>query len=159
MNENEKILWMKQALLLAKQAREINEVPVGAVLVREGQIIGQGFNRRILTGKTTAHAEIEALESYNLKSKEWRVFPGTSLFVTVEPCLMCTGALLWARVDCIYFGCADPKSAGIHQVKNLIDEGVFDHRFELIEGGVLEKECSDEIKDYFVELRKRKKAK
>src|SRR5580692_3781938 len=90
--------WMKAALTQASSTLPFDEVPVGAVLICDGKIIGEGANRRETTQRTVAHAEIIALESYSKSARSWRVPPGTSLYVTVEPCLMCTGALLWARV-------------------------------------------------------------
>ncbi|MBI4406138.1 MAG: nucleoside deaminase [Deltaproteobacteria bacterium] len=147
--------WITFCIELAKNAREQDEVPVGAILVNSDQIIGQGYNCRESVGRTVAHAEIMALEDYSRSSGKWRVDPGTSLYVTCEPCLMCTGALLWARVENIYFGCPDPKQAGIGRVLTMIKNGTFDHRFSTVSGGILKETCAALLSDYF--LMKRKK--
>jgi len=149
--------WMDHAYELAVGAGRRDEVPVGAVLVnKDGEAIGVGANNRERSGRTIAHAEILALEDYSKRYSQWRVPPGTSLFVTVEPCLMCTGALLWARVDQVYFGCPDPKNAGLQRLMPLIRGGVFDHAFSEIRGGVLGGRCSQLLSGYF--RRKRRAA-
>jgi tRNA(adenine34) deaminase len=140
---------MARALALAAEAATRDEVPVGAVLVREDLIIGEGSNRREETHRTVAHAEIEALEDYSRRTGEWRLPPGTSLYVTAEPCLMCTGALIWARVENIYYGCSDPRGAGLLRIWPLIQQGVYDHRFQKVESGILEAECAEVLKAYF----------
>ncbi len=151
--------WMRRALALGEKAAQAGEVPVGAVLVAEDKIIGEGFNSRLSSSRTIAHAEVMALEDYNARSGLWRAFPGTSLVVTVEPCLMCTGALLWARIDSIYYGCPDNKNAGLVRVKPLIGEGVYDHRFKLVQDGVLKEEAQDLISSFFSQVRLEKKQK
>lgn len=145
--------FMRAALELAKEAEALDEVPIGAVLVVEGEIVAKGFNRRETRGLTRAHAEIEALEELNLASRSWRLPPGTSLYVTMEPCLMCTGAMLWARLDYLYYGCADTKNAGLARVLPWIAEGVFDHRFKSITAGVLAQECAQTVSGYFQKKR------
>ena len=151
--------FMQLALWLAKKAAEDDEVPIGAVLVHEGEVIGEGYNRRERCGKTTGHAEIEALEDYNRRTGQWRLPSGTSLFVTVEPCMMCTGALLSARVSKVFYGAPDPKGAGLSLFQPLIDQGIFDHRFEEVGGGVLGEECSQLISSYFQQKRAQKSKK
>lgn len=151
--------FMQLALGLAKRAEEEDEVPIGAVLVHEGKVIGEGYNRREKSGKTTGHAEIEALEDYNRRTGQWRLPHGTSLFVTVEPCMMCTGALLSARVSKIFYGGPDPKGAGLSLFQSLIDSGTFDHRFEEVVGGVLKDQCSLLISNYFQQKRAQKSSK
>ena len=148
--------WMSQAYELACSAERRDEVPVGALLVLNGEIIGIGANCRERTHRTSAHAEISAIEDYSQRQGQWRVPPGTSLFVTTEPCLMCTGALLWARVDNIYYGCSDPRSAGLERVLPLVRNGIYDHRFREVRGGILAERCSKLISSYF--RRKRKPA-
>ena len=150
---------MQQALKLAQKAASLDEVPIGAVLVHTGKIIGEGYNVREKNGKTTGHAEIEALEDYNRKTGEWRLPLDTSLFVTIEPCMMCTGALLSARVARVFYGAPDPKGAGLSSFQEMIEKGVFDHRFEQVEGGVLKEECSHLISEYFKEKRAQRSAK
>lgn len=140
---------MTRALALAAQAREIDEVPIGALLTVGDEILAEGYNLRERSQRTCSHAELEALESYNKKSNSWRLPPNTTLYVTVEPCLMCTGALLWARLDHLVYGCADTKNAGLERVASLIESGVFDHRFKSTTRGVLAAECSDAISSYF----------
>jgi tRNA(adenine34) deaminase len=140
---------MTKALELARVAGERDEVPVGAVLVHDGQIIGSGANERESSGRTVAHAEVLALESYSARTGQWRVPVGTSLYVTVEPCLMCVGALIWARVDTIFYGCGDPRRAGLTTLRPLIEAGTYDHRFKHIEGGINEEECATLMKDFF----------
>jgi len=146
--------WMQSAFELALQAAEKDEVPVGAILVCNDEIIGAGANARESKAKTVAHAEIQALEDYNQRVSSWRLPADSSLYVTVEPCLMCTGALLWARVTNIYFGCADTKDAGLRRVLPLVEDGTLDHRFSKIEGGVLEEQCSKLMSGYFASKRK-----
>ncbi len=141
--------FMERALHLAGLAAEKDEVPVGALLVRDHQVIGEGFNLRESSQRTLSHAELMALESYNRKHSQWRVPPETSLFVTAEPCLMCTGALLWARVDRIYYGCRDTKNAGISRIWDLIQTGVYDHRFAEVRGGILADRCASLLSGYF----------
>ncbi|NBX83283.1 nucleoside deaminase [bacterium] len=151
--------FMLAALSLAEEARVLDEVPIGAVLVHEGRVIGKGHNLRETSGRTTAHAEIQALEDYNQRTKEWRLPAGTSLFVTIEPCMMCTGALLWARLDNLYFGAPDPKGAGLSLFTNLIQQGLFDHKLSEMQGGVLRESCSGLLSSYFKNKRSRRAAK
>lgn len=149
--------WMEQAFALATAAaRTHGEVPVGALLVRDSKVIATGTNERLRSERTTAHAEIMALEKYNAQSGHWRCEPGTILVVTTEPCLMCTGALLWARVDEIYYGCDDPRGAGLRRVQPLIVDGVYDHRFSLVQGGVLGGRCGDLMTGFFAQMRTKK---
>lgn len=140
---------MKTALELARRAGLGDEVPVGAVLVHGGRIVGQGANARERSARTVAHAEVEALEDYSRQTGQWRVPPGTTLYVTVEPCLMCVGALIWARVDTVRFGCADPRRAGLLTLLPQIEAGVFDHRFKSVEAGLEQVECAQLMKDFF----------
>ncbi len=140
---------MLQALALAQTAGDHDEVPVGAILVANGHTLSQGFNTREHSGKTLGHAELVALENYNAREKSWRLPPDTALFVTVEPCLMCTGALLSARLTHLYYGAADTKNAGITRIRPLIDSGVFDHRFTTVTGAIREPECAALLSAYF----------
>lgn len=145
--------WMEEAILLAEEARLKDEVPVGALLIHEGRIIGRGMNLRETQSRTVAHAEIVALENYGDLTKQWRVPLETTLFVTVEPCLMCTGALLWSRVSNIIYGCKDTRDAGLLRVTPLIESGVYDHKFKSVQGGVLSDKCSRLMSDYFKQKR------
>lgn len=142
-------IWMNLALELADEAGREDEVPIGAVLVHEGFEIGRGYNRREATGRTVAHAEILAIEAYNTRTGQWRLPPGTTLFVTAEPCVMCAGALIGARVETIVYGCRDTKNAAMERIRPLIDEGIFDHRFQNVVGGVLADRCAKTLSDYF----------
>lgn len=149
---------MARALELAREAISRDEVPVGAVLVdAEGKVLAEASNRREELSQTAAHAEMLALESYNRHSLSWRLPEGSSLYVTVEPCLMCVGALLWARLDHVVYGCRDSKSAGLERIRELIETGVYDHRFKSINEGIAGGECAEVMSGYFREKRKLKK--
>lgn len=141
--------WMSLALELAREAEVRDEVPIGALLVRNDEILGRGYNLREETQSTAGHAEMLALADFNSRYQSWRLPPGTLLVATIEPCLMCTGALLAARADFIGYGCADTKNAGLLRVKDQIETGVFDHRFKEIRGGIRESECRQIISSYF----------
>ncbi|NBW98523.1 nucleoside deaminase [bacterium] len=145
--------FMSLALELAQAAEKLDEVPIGAILVHNNQVIGRGHNFRETTGRTTAHAEIQALEDYNQRTGQWRLPSNALLFVTVEPCIMCTGALLWARVDKVFFGASDPKQAGLSKFQALIETGLFDHRFNEIRSGLLEERGRSLISNYFKKKR------
>lgn len=140
---------MKKALSLAEAAEAKDEVPVGAVLVLEDQILGEGFNLRETSRRSTSHAEIEALEDYHRRFRQWRLPPGATLYVTAEPCLMCTGALLAARLSHLVYGCSDTRNASYRRIQPFIDAGVYDHRFLTVQGGYLEAECAERLSRYF----------
>lgn len=144
---------MKLAVELARAAEALDEVPIGALLIHEGNVIGKGYNLREKTGRTTAHAEIQALEDYNQQTQEWRLPTGTSLYVTAEPCLMCTGALLWSRLDHLFYGAYDPKGAGLRNFLPMIEQGLFDHRFKEVEGDILGDLCGSILSQYFKKKR------
>lgn len=141
--------WMEEAVQLAEEARARDEVPVGALLIQSGNVIGRGMNLRETHHRTVSHAEVVALEDYGTRTGQWRVPLETTLIVTVEPCLMCTGALLWSRVTHIFYGCKDTRGAGLLRVQPLIEKGVYDHRFKTIQGEVLSEKCSKMLSDYF----------
>lgn len=147
--------FIEMAIELAKEAEKLDEVPIGAVLVHQDQVIGQGYNLREKSGRTTAHAEIIALENYNQLTGEWRLPTGTALYVTVEPCMMCTGALLSARVERVFFGATDQKRAGLSRFESIINEGVFDHRFLEVRSGIAQEQCAHLISNYFRKKRAR----
>ena len=146
-------LWMDRALCLAREAEQLDEVPVGAVLVCDNKVIAEGMNLREKNGRTLAHAELLALENYNRTSKSWRLPPNTTLFVTLEPCLMCTGALLSARLASVVYGGRDTKDAGLNRLRPWIEQGIFDQKFEYIIGGIQEDTCSQLLSQYFVRKR------
>ena len=147
------IYFMSQAITLAKKAAEIGEVPVGAVVVRDGAVIGQGYNRREIDGSATAHAEILAIEEACRTVGSWRLH-GCTLYVTLEPCPMCTGAIVNARLDRVVFGLKDPAAGCCGSVLN-INRYPFSHAFDL-ESGICEEECAAILKLFFQERRKEK---
>jgi tRNA(adenine34) deaminase len=140
--------WMQHALSLAERAREKGEVPVGAVLVRDGKILAEGWNQPIMHHDPTAHAEIVALRAATQALGNYRLPPGTNLYVTLEPCPMCAGALVHARVARVVFGAPDPRTGAGGSVFNLLDCDKLNHRAEIV-GGVLEAECGELLKGFF----------
>ena len=143
--------FMHAALGLARQARDAGEVPVGAVVVRDGQIIGRGFNHPIGAGDPTAHAEILALREAARQENNYRL-PGCTLYVTLEPCTMCVGAILHARIERVVFGATDPKTGACGSVIDLPAEAKLNHQTQFF-GGVLAGECSAMLKAFFAERR------
>jgi tRNA(adenine34) deaminase len=144
--------FMREALELAREAAQAGEVPVGAVVVREGRVIGRGWNRPITTADPTAHAEVVALREAAAAEGNYRL-PGAELFVTLEPCAMCVGALVHARVARIVYGTKDPKTGACGSIVDLPALGEWNHhgRFE---GGVLARECGDVLRDFFAARRR-----
>ena len=145
--------WMQEALTLAEQARDLDEVPVGAVVVMNGQIIGPGFNCPISQHDPTAHAEIEALRDAAQHIGNYRL-PGSSLFVTVEPCTMCAGALVHARVENLVFGAREPRSGAIKSSAAVLENTTLNHRVKVTEG-VLADECGALLTTFFQSRRDR----
>lgn len=142
---------MRQALDLAKQAAEIEEVPVGAIVVADGQVIGRGFNCPISTNDPTAHAEIVAIRDAAKTTGNYRI-SGCDLYVTIEPCTMCLGAMLHARIKRVIFGALEPRAGAFASNPILMDADHFNHSIEW-SGGVLEQDCSELIKDFFKDRR------
>ena len=151
--ENEK--YMKEAIKQAKKAYAIGEVPIGCVIVYEGKIIGRGYNRRTIDKNPLAHAELIAIKKASKKMGDWRLEDCT-LYVTLEPCQMCSGAIVQARVKKVVVGCMNPKAGCAGSILNLLQVEQFNHQVEL-ETGVLEEEWSEMMKNFFKELRKAKK--
>ena len=149
MNEDEK--WMSLALEQAVKAEEEGEVPVGAILVKDGLVIARAHNQPISTNDATAHAEIQLLRTAGRKLKNYRL-TGTSLYVTLEPCAMCLGAIMHARVKRIVFGAHDPKTGVCGSSENLMDAKCFNHKINLV-SGVLENECRQLLKNFFISRR------
>jgi len=149
MNEDEK--WMQIALQEAIKAEEEGEVPVGAILVKNGIIIAKAFNQPISKNDATAHAEIQLLRTAGGKLKNYRL-NGTSLYVTLEPCAMCLGAIMHARIERIIFGARDLKKGVCGSSENLINANCFNHKIDLT-GGVLENESSQLLKNFFISRR------
>lgn len=147
--------YMKEALKQAKKAYKLGEVPIGCVIVHEGEIIGRGYNRRNTDKNTLAHAEITAINKASKKIGDWRLEECT-LYVTLEPCQMCAGAIMQARIPEVIMGCMNPKAGCAGSVLNILDMPEFNHQVAVTRG-VLEQECSDMLKTFFVELRERNK--
>jgi tRNA(adenine34) deaminase len=143
--------FMQQALEQAKLASEAGEVPVGAVLVRDGQVISTGFNRPIGNCDPSAHAEMMALRAAAQDESNYRL-PGTTLYVTLEPCTMCAGAMLHARVERVVFGATDPKTGAAGSVLNVFLEKQINHQTQ-VEGGIMGEECGQILRDFFKERR------
>ena len=144
--------WMQLALAQATLAQQLGEVPVGAVLVdAQGELLATGFNRTIIDHDPTAHAEIVALRAGAQQVQNYRL-PGASLYVTLEPCAMCLGAMLHARLARVVFGAPDPKTGVCGSVLNLALEKQLNHHTQ-VEGGVLAQECGDTLRQFFKERR------
>ena len=153
LNTDEK--YMKEAVRQAKKAYAIGEVPIGCVIVYEDKIIGRGYNRRTVDKNTLAHAELAAIKKASRKLGDWRL-EGCTMYVTLEPCQMCSGAIIQSRMDRVVIGCMNPKAGCAGSVLNLLQMPEFNHQAELATG-VLEEECSQLMKSFFKELRERKK--
>ena len=149
--------FMKQAIRQAKKAYAIGEVPIGCVIVYDGKIIGRGYNRRTIDKNTLAHAEIQAIRKACKKMNDWRLEECT-MYVTLEPCQMCSGAIVQSRMKKVVIGCMNPKAGCAGSVINLLDIDGFNHRVKITRG-VLEEECSAMLSGFFKELRNIKKMK
>ena len=147
--------YMKEALRQAKKAYALKEVPVGCVIVYEDQIIARGYNRRNTDQNTTSHAEINAIRKASKKLGDWRL-EGCTIYITMEPCQMCAGAIVQARIPEVMIGCMNPKAGCAGSIYNLLQEPAFNHQVSLFKG-VLEEECSQMLKDFFRSLRTRLK--
>ena len=143
--------FMRQALREAEEALEAGDVPVGAVIVRDGRIIGRGHNQREILKDPTAHAEIIAITQAAAALESWRISEAT-LYVTLEPCSMCAGALVLGRVKRVVYGAADPKAGACGSVLNVAQSDALNHRLEVIPG-VLVDECAGILKDFFRQKR------
>lgn len=144
--------YMKEAIRQAGLALKRNEVPIGCVIVYEGEIIGRGYNRRNTDKSTLAHAEMTAIKRAAKRLGDWRL-DGCEMYVTLEPCQMCAGAIVQARIKKVYIGCMNPKAGCAGSVLNLLQNPAFNHQAE-IETGILEETCSRMLKDFFKTLRK-----
>ena len=150
MNNDEK--WMALAIKQAVKADTEGEVPVGAVIVKDGQLIAQAHNQPISTNDATAHAEIQVLRAAGKHQKNYRLID-TTIYVTLEPCAMCLGAMMHARIKRIVYGASDPKTGVCGSHVDLSSESFFNHEME-ISGGVLEKECKELLQSFFKSRRK-----
>ncbi len=144
--------WMQRALDLAEEAAGFGEVPVGAVVVLDGQIIGEGCNRPISLCDPTAHAEIQAIRDAARRLGNYRL-PGSALYVTIEPCTMCAGALVHARVENLIYGAREPRSGAVVSAAELLNNPELNHRVA-VRGGVLAAECAAVVQKFFVQRRK-----
>ncbi len=147
--------FMKEAIKQAKKAYKIDEVPIGCVIVYEGKIIARAYNKRNYKKSTLAHAEILAIQKASKVLNDWRL-EGCTMYVTLEPCQMCAGAIVQARVDKVVIGCMNPKAGCAGSVINLLDMKGFNHQVE-VEKGVMEEECSNLLQQFFKELREKKR--
>ena len=140
--------FMRKAIAAAKRGLKQGEVPIGAVVVFEDKVVSSGYNRRAKLQLASAHAEMMAIDRACKKFGSWRLPEGCELYVTLEPCPMCMGASLNARVDKVYFGAYEQKSGGAISKFNILSEGGLNHVTEF-EGGIMEEECSNMLKSYF----------
>ena len=143
---------MKEAIKQAKKAWKLGEVPIGCVIVSEEKIVGRGYNRRTIDKNTLAHAELQAIRRAGKKMGDWRL-DGCTMYVTLEPCQMCAGAIVQARVRRVVIGCMNPKAGCAGSILNLLQVKEFNHQAEITKG-VMEEECSGMMKEFFRELRK-----
>lgn len=147
--------YMKEAICQAKKAYALDEVPIGCVIVQDGKIIARGYNRRNTDKNTLAHAELTAIRKASKKTGDWRLEDCT-MYVTLEPCQMCAGAIVQSRMKKVVIASMNPKAGCAGSVLNLLQMAAFNHQVE-IERGLLEEECSEMLSQFFRELRARKK--
>jgi tRNA(adenine34) deaminase len=146
--------FMEQALQLAQQAESLGEVPVGAVAVKDGQIVGRGFNRREGLKDPFSHAELVAMREASVALGAWRL-TGVIVYVTLEPCMMCAGGLVQSRVSRLVFGTNDPKGGAVGSFYNLLDDARLNHQVA-VTSGILKEACSAQLKSFFAGLRSRR---
>lgn len=146
--------YMKEAIRQAKKAEAIGEVPIGCVIEYQGKIIGRGYNRRMADKTVLAHAEIIAIRKACKIMGDWRL-EGCTMYITLEPCPMCAGAIVQARIPTVVIGCMNPKAGCAGSVVNLLNEDGFNHQAQ-VHIGVLEEECSWMLSEFFRELRRKK---
>lgn len=145
------LVYMKEALRQAKKAAELGEVPIGCVIVKDGKILARGYNRRNTDRSTLSHAEITAIRKVCKRLQDWRL-DGCTLYVTLEPCQMCAGAIIQARIPRVVIGCRNPKAGCAGSVLNLLQMKEFNHQ-AAITSGVMEKECSAVLSEFFEKMR------
>ena len=146
--------FMKQALIQAQKAYEIEEIPVGAVIVKDGKIIAKAYNQKETKGDPVAHAEILAIQRASKKLGRWRL-DDCDLYVTLEPCSMCAGAIIQARINNLYIGTSDHKTGACGSVLNLLQDYTFNHKVN-VTTGIMKNECEKILKDFFHYLRNKK---
>lgn len=147
---------MREAIRQAKKAKALGEVPIGCVIEYQGRIIGRGYNRRKTDKNTLSHAELNAIRKASRVMGDWRLEECT-MYVTLEPCQMCSGAIVQARIPKVVIGCMNPKAGCAGSILNILNVPEFNHQVE-IEKGMLEEECSALLTDFFKELRERNRA-
>lgn len=152
----EKERFMRAALAQAVKAAAIEETPIGCVIVKDGKIIARGYNRRNTEGSTLAHAELTAIRKACKKTGDWRL-EGCTMYVTLEPCQMCAGALVQSRIDEVVIGARNPKAGCAGSVLNLLQIPAFNHQVKITDG-ILEEECREVLQEFFRALRSRKKS-
>jgi tRNA(adenine34) deaminase len=148
--------WMEQALLMADKAAEQGEIPVGAILVKDNKVVGEGWNQSIGLNDPSAHAEMLAIRQGAKLLNNYRL-PDTTLYVTLEPCSMCAGLLVHSRIKRLVFGAADAKTGAAGSIMNLLVDQRLNHQVEVV-GGVLAEQCGDKISQFFQMRRQQKKA-
>lgn len=146
--------FMSEALKEANKAKNLGEVPIGAVIVKDGIIVGRGYNLTETAKDPTAHAEIKAIRQAAKNLGGWRLL-GCEMYVTAEPCAMCAGAIVWARIDTVHIGTMDPKAGACGSVFNILQEEKLNHKVN-IQTGLMQEECSKILKEFFRGLRKTK---
>lgn len=149
------VKYMKEAMKQARKAYLLGEVPIGCVIVYENKIIGRGYNRRKTDRNTLSHAELSAIRKASKVMGDWRLEDCT-MYVTLEPCQMCAGAIVQARMKRVCIGCMSPKSGCAGSILNLLNVSQFNHQVEITQG-ILEQECSEMLSNFFIELRARNK--
>lgn len=147
---------MKEALKLARKAAELGEVPIGCVIEYQGKIIGRGYNRRKTDKNTLSHAELIAIRKASKKMGDWRLEECT-MYVTLEPCQMCAGAIVQARIPTVVIGCMNPKAGCAGSILNILQVPEFNHQVNIIRG-IMEDECSEVLTEFFKALREKSKA-
>ena len=154
-HRKERERFMRQAITQAKKAEKLMEVPIGCVIVYEGKVIARGYNRRNTDKNTLSHAELNAIRKASKKLGDWRL-EGCTMYVTLEPCQMCAGAIVQARIPEVVMGCMNPKAGCAGSILNILEMPQFNHQVKVTRG-ILEVECSQMLKTFFEELRIRNK--
>lgn len=155
--EEPQIKYMKEALRLAKKAADLEEIPIGCVIEYKGKIIARGYNRRNTDGCTLGHAEITAIKKASKVLGDWRL-EGCTMYVTLEPCQMCAGAIVQARIPRVIIGCMNPKAGCAGSIMNILNEPRFNHQVITL-NGMLEDECSEMLSSFFRKMRAKSKVK
>ncbi|MCR5104221.1 MAG: tRNA adenosine(34) deaminase TadA [Eubacterium sp.] len=150
LTEDEK--YMRQAIRLARKAADNGDVPIGCIIVYEGKVIARGYNRRNKDKQSLAHAELMAIKKASKYMGDWRL-EGCRMYVTLEPCQMCAGAIVQSRIPEVVIGCMNPKAGSAGSIINILDHPGFNHQVKITKG-ILEQECSEMLKNFFKDLRK-----